>query len=54
MMVMKVTGATPHEGKHWKAIDWQKVKAIVKRLQMRIAKAVISLPGIHSGCLTGA
>jgi RNA-directed DNA polymerase len=40
MMVMKVTGATPRAGKYWKAIDWQKVKANVKRLQMRIAKAV--------------
>jgi len=37
---VKITGAAPHVGKHWKAIDWQKAKAEVKRLQMRIAKAM--------------
>jgi RNA-directed DNA polymerase len=40
MTVTIVTGATPALGNYWKAIDWQKVKAQVKRLQMRIAKAV--------------
>jgi len=38
--VVKLTGATSISGQHWKAINWQKVKAEVKRLQMRIAKAV--------------
>ncbi len=36
----KITGATPCLGNHWKSIDWNPVKAEVKRLQMRIAKAV--------------
>ena len=40
MTVAIVTGAPPALGNYWKAIDWQKVKAQVKRLQMRIAKAV--------------
>lgn len=34
-----VTGA-PSTSATWDAIDWQSVKAHVKRLQMRIAKAV--------------
>jgi RNA-directed DNA polymerase len=38
--VEKLTGATPYLGKHWKSIDWKKVQAEVRRLQMRIAKAV--------------
>jgi RNA-directed DNA polymerase len=38
--VGKLTGATSCLGSHWKAIDWKKVKAEVKRLQVRIAKAV--------------
>lgn len=38
--VVKLTGATSILGQHWKAINWQKVEAEVKRLQMRIAKAV--------------
>jgi len=38
--VARLTGATPCLGNHWKAINWQKVEAEVKRLQMRIAKAV--------------
>ncbi len=38
--VLKLTGATSCIGSHWKAIDWKKVKAEVKRLQVRIAKAV--------------
>jgi len=29
-----------HLGSHWKTINWKKVKAEVKRLQVRIAKAV--------------
>jgi RNA-directed DNA polymerase len=39
MTVMKVTGATAHLGKYWEAINWPTVKADVRRLQMRIAKA---------------
>jgi RNA-directed DNA polymerase len=38
--VEKLTGATPNLGSHWKTINWSKVEAEVKRLQMRIAKAV--------------
>ena len=38
--VERLTGATSGLGKRWKSIDWKKVKAEVKRLQMRIAKAV--------------
>ncbi len=38
--VVKLTGAAPHLGNHWKSIDWNKVKSEVLRLQMRIAKAV--------------
>lgn len=38
--VEKLTGATPNLGNYWKSINWKKVKAEVKRLQMRIAKAV--------------
>jgi len=38
--VARLTGATPCLGNHWKATNWQKVEAEVKRLQMRIAKAV--------------
>ncbi|MBU0568570.1 reverse transcriptase N-terminal domain-containing protein, partial [bacterium] len=38
--VEKLTGAASGLGKHWQAINWQKVNAEVKRLQMRIAKAV--------------
>ncbi|HDO06101.1 MAG TPA: hypothetical protein ENG85_00290 [Bacteroidetes bacterium] len=38
--VVKLTGATSCIGSHWKAIDWNKVKAEAKRLQVRIAKAV--------------
>ncbi len=35
-----LTGATSGLGKHWQAIDWHKVEGEVRRLQMRIAKAV--------------
>ena len=38
--VEKLTGATPGLGKHWKSINWKKVQAEVRWLQMRIAKAV--------------
>ena len=38
--VAKLTGATTNLGNYWKAINWHKVGAEVKRLQMRIAKAV--------------
>ncbi len=38
--VVRLTGATPNLGNHWKTIDWDKVKTEVRRLQMRIAKAV--------------
>jgi len=38
--VERLTGATPNLGKHWRQINWSKVEAEVKRLQMRIAKAV--------------
>jgi hypothetical protein len=41
--VVRLTGATSNLGNHWKAINWPKVKAEVKRLQMRIAKAVRDL-----------
>lgn len=39
-VVERLTGAASNLGNKWKAIDWQKVKAMIKRLQMRIAKAV--------------
>ncbi len=38
--VVKLTGAASCLGSHWKTIDWKKVKAEAKRLQVRIAKAV--------------
>jgi len=38
--VVKLNGATPSLGNHWNAINWDKVTTEVKRLQMRIAKAV--------------
>ena len=37
--VEKLTGATPYLGTYWKSINWKKVQAEVRRLQMRIAKA---------------
>ena len=37
---VRLTGATPCLGNYWKSIDWKKVRREVKRLQMRIAKAV--------------
>jgi len=38
--VTTLTGATSNLGGHWKSINWRNVKAEVKRLQARIAKAV--------------
>jgi RNA-directed DNA polymerase len=38
--VEKLTGATPYLGKYWKSINWKKVQTEVRRLQIRIAKAV--------------
>jgi N-terminal domain of reverse transcriptase len=35
------TGAPIDDAKQWDSIDWQKVRREVRRLQMRIAKAVI-------------
>ncbi len=35
-----LTGATSGLSKHWQAINWHKVEGEVRRLQMRIAKAV--------------
>ena len=40
MTVKKLTGASPAQSNNWKTIKWDKVEAVVKRLQMRIAKAV--------------
>lgn len=36
----QLTGAPPTRGNNWNSIKWDKVEAEVKRLQMRIAKAV--------------
>jgi hypothetical protein len=38
---------------NWDAIDWQPIKANVRRLQMRIAKAVRVLPGPATGLSKG-
>ncbi len=38
--VEKLSGATSSLGKYWKSMNWNKVHAGIKRLQMRIAKAV--------------
>lgn len=41
MTVKKLTGApSANETRNWKAINWHKARSEVKRLQMRIAKAV--------------
>jgi len=40
MTEVRTAGAAPAPGKAWNATDWRKVKAQVRRLQMRIAKAV--------------
>ena len=40
MTEVKTAGAAPAPGNAWNATDWRKVKAQVRRLQMRIAKAV--------------
>ncbi len=39
-MTVFQTGALPHQDLNWQLIDWDVVKAEVKRLQMRIAQAV--------------
>ena len=39
-MTVPRTGALPDKAAKWKAIDWQKARQYVRRLQMRIAKAV--------------
>jgi len=39
-MTVHRTGALPDHTAKWKAIDWQKARQYVRRLQMRIAKAV--------------
>ena len=39
-MTVLVAGALPSLAQQWKTIDWHSVKREVKRLQMRIAKAV--------------
>ncbi len=39
-MTVPVTGALPSLAQQWQTIDWDAVKDEVKRLQMRIAKAV--------------
>lgn len=40
MAVMKMAGAASHGKADWNQIDWQKVRQSVRRLQVRIAKAV--------------
>ena len=40
MTVKQLMGAPSAKGNDWKTIDWKKVVSEVKRLQMRIAKAV--------------
>ncbi len=37
------TGASIDPAKKWASIDWNKARAEVRRLQMRIAKAVVEL-----------
>ena len=39
-MTVYKTGALIDDAKSWKAIDWQETRRPVRRLQMRIAKAV--------------
>lgn len=38
--IARLTGAPSASGNDWKAIDWQKARREVRRLQIRIAKAV--------------
>jgi RNA-directed DNA polymerase len=40
MTVKKLMGAPSANERNWNAINWQKAQSEVKRLQMRIAKAV--------------
>lgn len=39
-MTVHRTGALPDQAAKWKAVDWPKARQYVRRLQMRIAKAV--------------
>jgi hypothetical protein len=41
-VVEKLTGATLSLSEYWKSINWMKVEAEVRRLQVRIAKAVFN------------
>ena len=38
--IKRLAGAPSANGNNWKAINWQKVRREVRRLQTRIAKAV--------------
>jgi RNA-directed DNA polymerase len=38
--IARLAGASSAKGDNWKAIDWQKVRREVRRVQIRIAKAV--------------
>ncbi|MEI6972720.1 MAG: reverse transcriptase N-terminal domain-containing protein [bacterium] len=38
--IARLTGAPTANGNSWKAINWQKVRREVRRLQTRIAKAI--------------
>ena len=38
--IARLAGASSTQGNIWKAIDWQKVRREVRRLQIRIAKAI--------------
>lgn len=40
MAVSQITGAPSAYEENWKTVNWCKVKSYVKRLQMRIAKAI--------------
>lgn len=40
MAVTKMTGAASRGAANWNQIDWRKVRQTVRRLQVRIAKAV--------------
>jgi hypothetical protein len=35
-----VAGAVSHDAVNWHAIDWQKVNQVVRRLQVRLVKAM--------------
>ena len=38
--IARLTGAPSANGTNWKAINWQKARREVRRLQTRIAKAI--------------